>query len=99
AYTSGAPMPFDYPYVTCVGGTTLHTTSTGAWQSEASWNQADGTTGGGISSSFAIPSWQQGIDMTTNLGSTTMRNLPDVGMIADLVWCIFDNGSSLFVMG
>jgi hypothetical protein len=99
AYTSGAPSPFDYPYVTSVGGTTLHTTSTGAWQSEASWNQADGTTGGGISTSFAIPSWQQGINMTTNLGSTAMRNLPDVSMIADLTWCYYDNGSSSFVSG
>src|SRR5262249_5167041 len=82
AYTAGAPTPFDDPHITCVGGTTLHTSSTGAWQSEASWNQADGTTGGGISATFSIPAWQQGINMSNNLGSTSMRNLPDVAMIA-----------------
>ena len=31
-------------------------------------------TGGGVSLAYPIPSWQQGISMTANQGSTTMRN-------------------------
>ena len=41
---------------------------------------------GGVSSgsaSYNIPSWQQGINMSTNNGSTTKRNCPDVAMVAD----------------
>jgi len=45
--------------------------------------------GGGVSLAYGIPPWQQGISMTANQGSTTMRNLPDVAMVAnnvDVVW-------------
>jgi subtilase family serine protease len=101
AYVGGPPSPFDYPFVTSVGGTLLHTSRTGEWQSESAWNDTTGAlaTGGGVSASFSIPTWQQGVDMTTNLGSLSMRNLPDVAMIADLVWSIYDNGTASFVSG
>ena len=62
------------------------------------WNwgrQPDGTyvgSGGGISTNYAIPSWQQGVDMTCNGGSTSMRNLPDVACVADGIWVIVNNG-------
>ena len=40
--------------------------------------------GGGISpDSIAIPSWQSGVANTSNAGSTTLRNVPDVAMEAD----------------
>ncbi len=39
--------------------------------------------GGGVSLAYAIPAWQQGISMTANQGSTTMRNLPDVALVAN----------------
>src|SRR2546430_2839990 len=57
------------------------------FRSETAWNwnstgQGTSATGGGISTAFTIPSWQQGIDMTANQGSTTMRNVPDVAMVA-----------------
>ena len=45
--------------------------------------------GGGVSLTYGIPAWQQGISMTANQGSTTMRNLPDVALVAnnvDVVW-------------
>ena len=71
-----------------------------SYASESVWNngfQAPGGapqfnnywgSGGGISTIYAIPSWQQGIDMTTNLGSTNFRNLPDVALTADNIWVI-----------
>ena len=70
--------------VTVVGGTTL--TLTGApsvYGSETTWDAAgQGAGGGGIAASTAIPSYQTGIDMTKNKGSTTNRNLPDVAAVA-----------------
>lgn len=84
--------PSDDPYITQVGATTLTTTGPGgSFISESVWNWGNefGTnddgigSSGGISGFYTIPTWQQGINMTTNLGSTTMRNLPDVAMPGD----------------
>jgi hypothetical protein len=101
AFYSGIYQYADDPYVTIVGGTTLTTTGPGGpWSSETTWNWGveygeDGVgTGGGISTIYAIPSWQQGINMSTNLGSTFMRNVPDVALTADNVWVLYGNGSS-----
>jgi subtilase family serine protease len=80
------------PYITIVGGTELTmTTNGGAWVSETTWNLSDGSSGGGISTIYAIPWWQQGIDMSANGGSTTMRNMPDVAMVADEIYCFWGN--------
>ena len=49
---------------------------------------------GGVSANFPIPSYQQGISMTANKGSTTMRNVPDVALTADNVYNVSDNGST-----
>jgi subtilase family serine protease len=58
----------------------------GAWSSEAVWNLGtNGESGGGISPTYPILWWQEGISMSVNGGSTTMRNMPDVAMVADLV--------------
>jgi subtilase family serine protease len=65
------------PYVTQVGGTELTTTGRGgAWSAETAWPQS----GGGYVSGTSIPSWQQlpGVINSSNLGSTTLRNSPDV---------------------
>ena len=73
--------------------------------SETAWNwfsTGGGTsgTGGGVSPTYNIPSWQQGVpSLSTNGGSTTMRNFPDVAMVADAINIYADNGSSLFVGG
>jgi hypothetical protein len=96
AYSGPVDEPADDPYITVVGGTTLTLdSSTAAWTSETTWltpAHTDPTTGeavpyeaggGGVSTAYAIPSWQQGISMTANQGSTTMRNSPDVSMVAD----------------
>lgn len=78
--------PQDNPYITVVGGTVLTTTgSPGSWATEVVWSgQNPGyATSGGPSHYYSIPSWQQGIDMSSNLGSTTMRNAPDVALVAN----------------
>lgn len=64
------------PYLTSVGGTILSSGPNSSWAGEDGWNGS----GGGISSTISIPSWQQGISMTACGGSTTMRNIPDVAM-------------------
>jgi len=104
AYTAatGVPTPCDDTNITIVGGTTLTTSGpSGRWVSEKAWNwgydAAAGTdvgTGGGVSPNYTIPIWQQGIDMSTNNGSTTMRNLPDVAFTADNVWVVYGDGSA-----
>ena len=47
--------------------------------------------GGGVSLAYAIPPWQQGISMTANQGSTTMRNVPDVAMVANNINIVWGN--------
>jgi subtilase family serine protease len=101
AYSTAIDEPADDPYITVVGGTTLTTASTsegGAWASETTWlTPADGlgdpmeASGGGISTVYAIPSWQQGISMTANQGSTSMRNLPDVSSVANNINIVWGN--------
>ncbi len=89
-------FPEESPNITLVGGTTLTTSGPGgAYVSETVWNWGGGTgSNGGISTNFGIPSWQRGIDMTANLGSTTMRNVPDVALTADDVYFTYNNGST-----
>jgi uncharacterized repeat protein (TIGR03803 family) len=91
AYSGTVPTPADDPNITVVGGTTLTTSGPGgAWVSETTWTPYSS---GGISTVHPIPIWQQGISMTANQGSTTMRNLPDVAMTADNVYVIYDGGA------
>jgi kumamolisin len=75
--------PADDAYVVSVGGTDLVTASAGGpWKSETAWVDS----GGGISpDSIAIPSWQKlsGVINSTNKGSTTLRNGPDVSANAN----------------
>ena len=75
--------PADDDYVVSVGGTDLVTASAaGPWASETAWVDS----GGGISpDGIAIPSWQQlsGVINSSNKGSTTLRNGPDVSANAN----------------
>ena len=88
AYSGSIPFPEDSPYITEVGGTTLTVSGTGGpWSAETAWNWNNGTgTGGGVSTYYSIPYWQQGTRMTANGGSVTMRNTPDVALTADQVY-------------
>jgi hypothetical protein len=94
AYTGSILVPSDSPYITVVGGTVLNTTNA-AWGGEKVWNWNNNAgSGGGISPTYPIPSWQQGIDMSACHGSFTMRNIPDVSLIADGVWVVYNKGLS-----
>jgi len=91
----GIYPPVDYPYAIVVGGTALTTAAGGAWSSEQAWNFNNGTgTGGGISSTYSIPSWQQSVDMSANGGSSTWRNIPDVACVASGFYVIYNNGAT-----
>ncbi len=98
AYVGTIPSPCDDPYITIVGGTTLTTSGPGgSWISESVWNwyttgQGSAASSGGISTTYSIPTWQQGTDMSANRGSTNMRNIPDVAMVADNILVVADNG-------
>jgi len=86
AYVGPVAEPSDDPYVTVVGGTVLSTSGPlGSWVSETTWDASSG----GISVVIPIPFWQQGVDMSANQGSTTMRNLPDVSMVADNIFVVY----------
>lgn len=100
AFTGLIPFPGDTPYITEVGGTTLTTSGPGgSYTSETVWNWGNGTgSGGGISTQYTIPAWQQGIDMTDNQGSTTMRNVPDLALTADNIY-VRAGGKNNFVGG
>jgi kumamolisin len=80
--------PADNAYVVSVGGTDLVTASAGgAWKSETAWVDS----GGGISpDSIPIPSWQQlaGVINSSNKGSTTLRNGPDVSANANFTFYV-----------
>ncbi len=97
AYDNGSTIsvddPASQPFMTGVGGTALKTVSAGgAWSSETTWNGGSisaGAGGGGISTVWAIPSYQSGVG-----SSTTNRNVPDVSLAADP-----NTGYSIYVNG
>jgi subtilase family serine protease len=84
--TRNEAWPADDANVVSVGGTDLTTASAGgAWKSETAWVDS----GGGISpDKIAIPSWQKltGVINSTNKGSTTLRNGPDVSANANFTF-------------
>lgn len=101
AYIGSVPSPDDNPYIVLVGGTTLSTTGPrGSWVSETTWNAGGGiSSSGGVSSSYPLPAWQQGINMSANQGSAIRRNIPDVAMVADDISIIADNGQQYPIYG
>jgi hypothetical protein len=96
AFTGAIDFPSESTNITEVGGTTLTTSGpSGSYVSETVWNWGGGTgSSGGISTYYGIPSYQLGIDMSGNQGSTTMRNVPDVALTADNVYVTYNNGGS-----
>ncbi len=82
--TRNEAWPADDAYVVSVGGTDLVTSSAaGPWKSETAWVDS----GGGISpDKIAIPSWQKAAINSTNKGSTTLRNGPDVSANANFTF-------------
>jgi hypothetical protein len=107
-------VPADSPYVTSVGGTELAMNGAGAsYSSESVWNSgnlgvADAWgpngngywgSGGGISGVYSLPTWQQGVSMALNGGSTNKRNIPDVALTSDRVWVQYGLTNSGGFMG
>jgi kumamolisin len=80
--------PADDANIVSVGGTDLITASAaGPWASETAWADS----GGGISpDGIAIPAWQQlsGVINSSNKGSTTLRNGPDVSANANFTFYV-----------
>jgi kumamolisin len=79
-------FPASSPYALACGGT--HLTGTGSTiTGEQVWNDlpSDGATGGGISATFPLPTWQAGahVPPSANKGSFVGRGLPDVAGDAD----------------
>jgi subtilase family serine protease len=80
---SNEAWPADDANIVSVGGTDLTTSkAAGPWASETAWVDS----GGGISpDGIPIPSWQKlaGVINSSNKGSTTLRNGPDVSANAN----------------
>ena len=84
--TIGVDDPSSQPYVTGVGGTKLKSGVNAVYQSETTWNGgsiASGAGGGGKSTFWPLPSYQLNSVTTASIGSTTMRNVPDVSLNSD----------------
>jgi kumamolisin len=79
-------FPASSPYSLACGGTTLDL-SNGSITSEVVWNDLpnNGATGGGVSETFPIPSWQANANVppSDNPGNFKGRGLPDVAGDAD----------------
>ncbi|HTS54695.1 MAG TPA: S53 family peptidase [Burkholderiales bacterium] len=80
-------FPASSPYALACGGTSLQASS-GNITSEAVWNDGanGGAGGGGVSSFFALPSWQATLQVTNAQGVSTplqSRGVPDVSGDAD----------------
>ena len=90
AFTTSSSYPADDVNVTAVGGTDLTTAGAGgAWSSETAWSDS----GGGFVASQPIPSWQKAAINSSNHGSTTLRNVPDVSAEANFDNYACGNGS------
>jgi hypothetical protein len=97
AYHGWIMPPADDPNVTVVGGTALTTNGPGGtWLSETTWSGS----GGGASTSYSIPSYQQNMNLAAIGGSNTMRNIPDVALTAAVqMFLIYNNGQITAVGG
>jgi subtilase family serine protease len=104
AFVGDVQFPSDSPSITQVGGTTLADGSAPSypWEQEVVWawdsgpyvsGRAAESSSGGISTYYPIPWWQTNINMEASLGSTNMRNIPDVAANADNVYLYYNGGT------
>jgi kumamolisin len=79
-------FPAASPYALACGGTRLAAVG-GSISTETVWNDGagGGSTGGGVSDTFALPPWQQnvGVPHSANPGGRVGRGVPDVAGDAD----------------
>ncbi len=88
-YYAGADFPASSPDVVAVGGTKL-TMVDGVRQSETAWNEDPGPEdenhgagGGGCSTSFTAPPWQQAVPDWSKVGCKEMRAVADISADGD----------------
>jgi hypothetical protein len=90
----GVPdVPASLPSVVAVGGTSLKLTSTGARKGESVWNDSGPPSGrefkrfaaggGGCSTAFTAPSWQQSTPAWASSGCGSKRLDNDISAVAD----------------
>jgi len=81
-HSGSGPLQVEAPAsdvsVTGVGGTSLTLASNGSPSNEKVWNDTQGASGGGVSSVFNRPSWQNGVAGVTG----GHRGVPDISMSA-----------------
>ncbi len=87
--TAVPPPGYISPYMTQVGGTELTVTNgPTAYATEVVWNNANGSSGGGICTNLLpIPTWQVPVD-SQNGASNQWLNIPDVALTADNVFVV-----------
>lgn len=101
-YILSASTPASDPLVTAVGATYLNAnTKTGKYIGEAVWNDTYGASGGGYSTVYPTPGYQQGVP-----GINKARGIPDVAYNGDVnggvltVWSESGQGKNLvFIYG
>jgi len=79
-------FPASSPHVLACGGTSLHTDAgTTTVSSETVWNNGsgNGSTGGGVSDAFVMPTWQRGAGVPVRSTGKSGRGVPDVSADAD----------------
>lgn len=88
-------FPASSPAVLACGGTTLALTGEQI-TSETVWNDGSsgGATGGGVSQQFALPTWQQQVNVPAGPNGKSGRGVPDVAGDADP-----NSGYEIFVDG
>jgi len=83
--TAHVDFPAASPHALACGGTRLEADPrTGAVSSETVWNNGvgAGATGGGVSRTFGMPSWQAAVGVP-GIGDRPGRGVPDVAAVAD----------------
>jgi len=78
-------FPASSPHALACGGTTVQLDAANTPVSETVWNDGAGrgATGGGVSDTFPLPSWQTSVGVPNRAGGGTGRGVPDVAGDAD----------------
>jgi subtilase family serine protease len=95
SYVLGVSSPASDPDVTSVGGTNVFLASGGGWTGEVAWDDGYGESGGGISTIYPAPSYQQALGAPARLVPDVAYNAGvDGGII--IAWGSSGEGAGLF---
>jgi kumamolisin len=97
-------FPAASPHLLGCGGTSLHANpTTGRVRSETVWNNspAGGSTGGGVSDTFSLPTWQRTAGVPQRPSGGRGRGVPDVAAVADprTGYQVYVDGEALVIGG